>query len=75
LQSISWPSQGEARQKLHGGNCAELFGVLGAQRFARDPFQFQKRRQLFVGVDNEALTVVAMCVSYEDEDRSCAEAD
>ena len=32
----------------------------------RDPFKFKKRGQLVVGVHNEALTVVAMCVSHED---------
>ena len=29
-------------------------------------FQFQKRSQLFVGVHNEPLTVVAMGISHED---------
>jgi hypothetical protein len=32
----------------------------------RDPLKFKKRSQLFVGVHNEALTVVAMSVSHED---------
>ena len=29
-------------------------------------FEFEKRSQLFVGVHNEALTVVAVCISNED---------
>jgi hypothetical protein len=29
-------------------------------------FQFQKSRQLFIRVDNETLSVVAMCVSNPD---------
>ena len=29
-------------------------------------FQFQKRSQLFVGVHNEALTVIAVCVNNPD---------
>jgi hypothetical protein len=43
-----------------------LFCVLKAQRFAGDSFKLKKRRQLFIGVHNEPLSVVAMCVSNED---------
>jgi hypothetical protein len=36
------------------------------QRVANGRFEFQKRSQLFIRTHNEALTVAAMCVSYED---------
>jgi len=29
-------------------------------------FQFHKRRQLFIGVHNETLSIIALCVSNED---------
>ena len=31
--------------------------------FASRRFEFQKRSQLFIGMHNEALSVVAMCIS------------
>jgi hypothetical protein len=34
VQSISCRSEGEARKKLHGEDCAESFGILEAQWFA-----------------------------------------
>jgi hypothetical protein len=40
--------------------------LVSQQAETNRPFQFQKRRQFFVGVHNEALTVAAMCVSHED---------
>jgi hypothetical protein len=30
------------------------------------PFQFQKRSQLFIGVHNEPLSIVAMCINNPD---------
>jgi hypothetical protein len=65
LQSISCPSE-EARERLHGANCGELFGILGAQWFARDSLKFNKRCQLFIHTHNETLSVIAVCVCNED---------
>jgi hypothetical protein len=31
LQSISWPSEGEAVKRLHGKDCAESIDILEAQ--------------------------------------------
>jgi len=32
----------------------------------RDSFELEKRRQLFIRVHNETLSIVAMCVCNED---------
>jgi hypothetical protein len=42
------------------------FGLFTQQAKTNRPFQFQERSHLFVGVHNEALTVVAMRVNNPD---------
>jgi hypothetical protein len=43
-----------------------LYGLISITVIAYDFFEFKKRRQLFIRVHNETLSVVAMRVSNED---------
>jgi hypothetical protein len=47
-----------------GGNLSSLSRLFAASADRR--FQFQKSRQLFIGMHNETLPVVAVCVSNPD---------
>jgi len=40
--------------------------VLGSTKGRDRPFQFQKRRQYFIGVHNETLSVAAMRINNPD---------
>jgi hypothetical protein len=71
---------GSGEEKI-GGNCPPPhsnpsidfeFGKISLTRQANSPpranrrFEFQKRRQLFIRMHNETLSVAAMCVSNPD---------
>ena len=45
---------------------AESFRTGQGHRFAGDAFKFKKRAEFFVGVHNEALSVIAVRIRNED---------
>jgi hypothetical protein len=53
---------------VNDAECAENRASLSRQfaASADRPFQFQKRRQLFICLHNEQLSVAAMCISNPD---------
>jgi len=47
LQSISWPSQEEARKRLHGENHAESFGIFEAESNGAGSFAIRQSKTGF----------------------------